>query len=153
MAAAAGGVNFVRFFFYAGNTISPSRKKALVALAYATARDQQLAPKAILIRSDMHDTTTAGGQHVKDPKGWHGTFRSTGNSTWRRMDTQMAKRTSSSRRQPIPRRRRTVLLAVGQDLGRSFGHLSISLRNTRTALLVIRTFLNKIKSWKGVSKR
>lgn len=48
--AAKGGVNFVRYFFYAGNTISADRKKALVALAYATARDQQLAPKAILIR-------------------------------------------------------------------------------------------------------
>ncbi|OJD23310.1 hypothetical protein ACJ73_05334 [Blastomyces percursus] len=68
------GVNFVRYFFYAGNTISSSRKKTLVALAYATARDQKLAPKAILIRSDMHDTTTVEGKHVKDPKGWHGTF-------------------------------------------------------------------------------
>ncbi|KAF7182863.1 hypothetical protein CNMCM7691_002607 [Aspergillus felis] len=74
MAAAKGGVNFVRYFFYAGNTISPDRKKALVALAYATARDQQLAPKAILIRSDVHDTTTIDGKHAKDPKGWHGTF-------------------------------------------------------------------------------
>lgn len=49
--AARGGINFVKYFFYTGNTIAPDRKKALVALAYATARDQQLAPKAILIRS------------------------------------------------------------------------------------------------------
>lgn len=48
--AARGGINFVKYFFYAGNTIAPDRKKVLVALAYATARDQQLAPKAILIR-------------------------------------------------------------------------------------------------------
>nr|KMM72271.1 hypothetical protein CPAG_08568 [Coccidioides posadasii RMSCC 3488] len=58
--------------------MSASRKKALVALAYATARDQKLAPKAILIRlcirSDVHDTTTVAGKHVKDTKGWHGTF-------------------------------------------------------------------------------
>ncbi|KAK2801135.1 hypothetical protein FQN50_007864 [Emmonsiellopsis sp. PD_5] len=74
MAAAATGVNFVRFFFYANNTISPSRKSALVALAYATARDQKLAPKAVLVRSDVHDTTTVEGRHAKDPKGWHCTF-------------------------------------------------------------------------------
>lgn len=48
--AAKGGVNFVKYFFYAGNTISADRQKALVSLAYATARDQQLAPEAILIR-------------------------------------------------------------------------------------------------------
>lgn len=50
MAAARGGVNFVRIYFYGGNTISAERKRSLVALAYATARDQLLAPKAILIR-------------------------------------------------------------------------------------------------------
>ncbi|THC97155.1 hypothetical protein EYZ11_003370 [Aspergillus tanneri] len=50
------------------------RKKALVALAYATARDQMLALKAILICSDVRDTTTIEGKHAKDPKGWHGTF-------------------------------------------------------------------------------
>ncbi|KAL2369196.1 hypothetical protein RJ035_005401 [Blastomyces gilchristii] len=72
--ATRGGANFVRYFFYAGNTISSSQKKTLIALAYATARDQKLAPKAILIQSDMHDTTTVEGKHVKDPKGWHGTF-------------------------------------------------------------------------------
>lgn len=50
MAAAQGGVNFVKIFFYDGNTISAARKQALVALAYATARNRLLAPKAILIR-------------------------------------------------------------------------------------------------------
>jgi hypothetical protein len=48
--ASKGGVNFVKFFFYVGNTISTERKQKLVALAYATARDQQVAPTAILIR-------------------------------------------------------------------------------------------------------
>ncbi|KAK2800031.1 hypothetical protein FQN50_008270 [Emmonsiellopsis sp. PD_5] len=74
MAAAGGGVNFVRIFFYDGNTISPARKKSLVALAYATARAQVLAPKAILIRADLHRTTKIDGKYVQDPKGWHGTF-------------------------------------------------------------------------------
>ncbi|OOO11949.1 hypothetical protein OAory_01084190 [Aspergillus oryzae] len=50
MAAVQEGVNFVRIFFYAKNTISAKRKKALVGLAYQTARDQLLAPKEILIR-------------------------------------------------------------------------------------------------------
>lgn len=51
MAAARGGANFVRFYFYAGNTISAARKEKLVALAYSTVRDQKLAAKAILNRS------------------------------------------------------------------------------------------------------
>ncbi|KAB8276401.1 hypothetical protein BDV30DRAFT_235852 [Aspergillus minisclerotigenes] len=74
MAAVQEGVNFVRIFFYAKNTISAKRKKALVALAYQTARDQLLAPKKILIRSDLHGTTSIKGRRIKDPKGWHGTF-------------------------------------------------------------------------------
>ncbi|GLA50036.1 hypothetical protein AnigIFM63604_006052 [Aspergillus niger] len=74
MDAARGGVNFVRIFFYAGSAISIERKRALVALAYVTARDQLLAPKAILIRADLHKTTSNKGRHVIDPKGWHGTF-------------------------------------------------------------------------------
>jgi hypothetical protein len=48
--ASASGANLVRYFFYAGNTISKQRKQSLIALAYATARDQKLAPRAILIR-------------------------------------------------------------------------------------------------------
>ena len=48
--ASASGANFVKYFFYAGNTISKQRKQSLVALAYATAQDKQLAPQAILIR-------------------------------------------------------------------------------------------------------
>lgn len=51
MAAARGGANFMRFYFYAGNMISALWKEKLVALAYSTAQDQKLAPTAILIRS------------------------------------------------------------------------------------------------------
>ena len=51
MAAARGGANFVRFYFYAGNMISVLWKEKLVALAYSTAWDQKLAPKVILIWS------------------------------------------------------------------------------------------------------
>jgi hypothetical protein len=50
MATGAGGVNLVRYFFYAGNTIKKQCKQELVTLTYATARDQQLCPKEILIR-------------------------------------------------------------------------------------------------------
>ncbi|PYI30887.1 hypothetical protein BP00DRAFT_475895 [Aspergillus indologenus CBS 114.80] len=74
MAAAQGGINMVRYFFYGGTNIGSRRKNALVALAYATARDLELAPKAVLIRSELHKTTSMGGKHVEDPKGWHGTF-------------------------------------------------------------------------------
>lgn len=49
MTSASGG-NFVKYFFYVGNTISKQRKEALVALVYLTARDQKLAPTAILVR-------------------------------------------------------------------------------------------------------
>ncbi|KAL6709555.1 hypothetical protein ACN47E_001490 [Coniothyrium glycines] len=72
--ASASGVNFVRFFFYTDNSISIARKQALVALAYATARDQLLMPKAILIRADIHNSTIINGKRQKDPNGWHGTF-------------------------------------------------------------------------------
>lgn len=48
--AARGGIHFVRYYFYAGNTIDPVIKEKLVGLAYATARDKTLAPTAILIR-------------------------------------------------------------------------------------------------------
>lgn len=51
MAAARGEANFMKFYFYAGNTISATWKEKLVALAYSTAWDQKLVPKAILIQS------------------------------------------------------------------------------------------------------
>ncbi|ODA83066.1 hypothetical protein RJ55_01575 [Drechmeria coniospora] len=72
--ASVTGANLVRYFFYLGNGIKADRKKALVALAYATARDQKLAPKMISIRADLHNTTSINGKHDADPRGWHGTF-------------------------------------------------------------------------------
>ncbi|QSS49027.1 hypothetical protein I7I53_09274 [Histoplasma capsulatum var. duboisii H88] len=113
MAAAGGGVNFVRYFFYAGNKISSSRKKTLVALAYATARDQILAPKAILIQLVLfsflqvseNPTCTilppSKANMSKIPKAGMApspskpTIRLSGNSMWHRMGTRMTKRTSS----------------------------------------------------------
>ncbi|PVH93026.1 hypothetical protein DM02DRAFT_542361 [Periconia macrospinosa] len=68
------GVNLVRFFFYRGMTISAERQQKLVGLAYATAQSQGIAPTAILIRADIHDTTVVNGKRIKDPKGFHGTF-------------------------------------------------------------------------------
>ncbi|KAJ5521272.1 hypothetical protein N7527_005387 [Penicillium freii] len=52
----------------------PDGAIAARAAQLLTARNQLLAPKAILIRSDMHNTTTNKGRHVIDTKGWHGTF-------------------------------------------------------------------------------
>ncbi|KAI0415332.1 hypothetical protein F5X98DRAFT_365280 [Xylaria grammica] len=72
--SATTGVNFVRFFFYAHNTISKPRKQALVALAYATARDQLLAPKEILIRADIHNNKEINNRGGQGLNGWHGTF-------------------------------------------------------------------------------
>jgi hypothetical protein len=43
-------INYCRIYFDGLATISEERRSALVDLAYATAQDQLLAPKAILIR-------------------------------------------------------------------------------------------------------
>ncbi|KAJ5929303.1 hypothetical protein N7454_007151 [Penicillium verhagenii] len=75
MAAFRGwGADLVRIFFYRGNTISDEHKQGLVALAFATARDQLVESKAILVRSDVHKSTINDGVHMIDPNGWHGTF-------------------------------------------------------------------------------
>ncbi|KAL3481024.1 hypothetical protein BJX99DRAFT_254005 [Aspergillus californicus] len=74
MDAARGGINMCRIFFYAGGSITEIRKRALIALAYATARDKLLAPKAILIRSDLHRTTTIDGKYVINPDGYYTTI-------------------------------------------------------------------------------
>ncbi|KXX76394.1 hypothetical protein MMYC01_207304 [Madurella mycetomatis] len=130
--ASASGVNFVRYFFYAGNTITKQRKQALVALAYATARDLQLAPKAILIRADIHDTTTFNGKYGKDPNGWHGTFAFKDNDQIRKevtlhlTDTQTGKRISFSERRCIPRKRWTLLEDEEAGL---YGQMRVNWRN------------------------
>ncbi|KAB8356534.1 hypothetical protein FH972_024117 [Carpinus fangiana] len=69
-------VNIVKYFFHKEFTGEPELRRQLVALAYQTARSQQLHPKAIFIRSVVHDTTSnpLTGKHEKDPKGWHVTL-------------------------------------------------------------------------------
>lgn len=70
--SAKDGANFVRYFFYRGTSRNPELRRQLVSLAYATAREQMLAPSKILIRSSLHRTTSvSGGRHAIDPKGWH----------------------------------------------------------------------------------
>ncbi|KGO75013.1 hypothetical protein PITC_032510 [Penicillium italicum] len=56
-------VNLVKFYFYKGMMPKdPELLKNMISLAYQTARDRRLYPKAILIR------------HQEDPNGWHVTF-------------------------------------------------------------------------------
>ncbi|KAK2754781.1 hypothetical protein FQN54_006674 [Arachnomyces sp. PD_36] len=61
--------NLVKFFVV-GN-IPTRRLPQLMALAYQTANDLHLHPKAVLIRSDIHNTTSIQGKYQKDPKGLH----------------------------------------------------------------------------------
>ncbi|EDP50770.1 hypothetical protein KXV70_001074 [Aspergillus fumigatus] len=68
-------VNLVKYYFYKGMMPKdPELLKNMVSLAYQTARDRKLYPKAILIRSGSHNTTTINGTHQEDPNGWHLTF-------------------------------------------------------------------------------
>ncbi|KAJ5642291.1 hypothetical protein N7490_006291 [Penicillium lividum] len=68
-------VNLVKYYFYKGKMPkNPKDLRDVVALAYQTARDMKLHPRAILIRSKHHKTTTINGQTGEDPKGWHLTF-------------------------------------------------------------------------------
>ncbi|KAK7428150.1 hypothetical protein QQZ08_005390 [Neonectria magnoliae] len=68
-------VNIVKYYFHKGNVPrDPERMRKLVALAYQTARDRQLYPKAVFIRSEVHDTTTINGVRQRDPRGLHVTF-------------------------------------------------------------------------------
>ncbi|PYI11410.1 hypothetical protein BO78DRAFT_457814 [Aspergillus sclerotiicarbonarius CBS 121057] len=68
-------VNMVKYYFYKGKMPSSLKElEDMVALAYQTARDMKLYPRAILIRSRHHKTTSINGKTKKDPKGWHLTF-------------------------------------------------------------------------------
>ncbi|PWY89709.1 hypothetical protein BO94DRAFT_44079 [Aspergillus sclerotioniger CBS 115572] len=65
-------VNVVKDYFYRGFTPkTEERARQLIALAYQTARDQKLYPRAILIRSEIHKTTSMSGMHQVDPLGYH----------------------------------------------------------------------------------
>ncbi|KAJ5188448.1 hypothetical protein N7472_007462 [Penicillium cf. griseofulvum] len=62
----------VKYYFYKGMLPkTEERKRQLIALAYQTARDRKLYPKAVLIRSEVHDTTSINGIRQKDPLGLH----------------------------------------------------------------------------------
>ncbi|KAI1427202.1 hypothetical protein F5Y12DRAFT_739182 [Xylaria sp. FL1777] len=68
-------VNFVRYFWYVANRPrSEDYMRQLIALAYQTATAQEIYPQEVLVRSDVHDTTTINGKRQKDPKGDHVTF-------------------------------------------------------------------------------
>ncbi|CAI7574126.1 unnamed protein product [Penicillium glandicola] len=68
-------INIVKYYFYEGMLpANPHRLQALIALAYQTARDRKLYPKAILIRSNEHSSTSQNGFHKPDPLGWHVTL-------------------------------------------------------------------------------
>ncbi|KFA70745.1 hypothetical protein S40288_09216 [Stachybotrys chartarum IBT 40288] len=68
-------INIVKYYFHAGQVPrSEARMRQLVALAYQTARDKQLYPKAVFVRSEVHSTTTINGKRRKDPRGDHVTF-------------------------------------------------------------------------------
>ncbi|KDB25301.1 hypothetical protein H109_02864 [Trichophyton interdigitale MR816] len=69
MASGKVGINLTRYFFYAGNAITAERKKALVALAYATSRTLQFAPKAILISIAFYAAVAEKGVDQLAPKG------------------------------------------------------------------------------------
>ncbi|KAM0278421.1 hypothetical protein ACHAQH_005176 [Verticillium albo-atrum] len=67
-------INVVKYYFYRLNRPADTRMRQLIALAYQTARDRELYPKAVFVRSEVHDTTTINGRRQKDPKGEHVTF-------------------------------------------------------------------------------
>ncbi|KAK8061437.1 hypothetical protein PG994_007803 [Apiospora phragmitis] len=65
-------INIVKYYFHSQQIPkTPERMHQLVALAYQTARDKQIYPRAVFIRSDLHDTTSINGVRQKDPKGLH----------------------------------------------------------------------------------
>ncbi|QUC22824.1 uncharacterized protein UV8b_07065 [Ustilaginoidea virens] len=68
-------INIVKYYFHRLNVPrTEERMRKLVALAYQSACEQQLYPKAILIRSEVHLTTTIEGERQPDPEGLHVTF-------------------------------------------------------------------------------
>ncbi|EJT79931.1 hypothetical protein GGTG_05013 [Gaeumannomyces tritici R3-111a-1] len=65
-------INIVKYYFY--KAIVPAKPELVsqyVALAYQTAKDRHIYPKAILIRSHLHRSTYVKGQRVSDPNGLH----------------------------------------------------------------------------------
>ncbi|POR37539.1 hypothetical protein TPAR_02266 [Tolypocladium paradoxum] len=68
-------INIVKYYFHKDHIPrTAERMHQLVALAYQTARDRQLYPRAVFIRSDLHATTSINGVRQQDPKGLHVTL-------------------------------------------------------------------------------
>ncbi|OHW96497.1 hypothetical protein CSPAE12_04846 [Colletotrichum incanum] len=68
-------VNIVKYYFHKDHVPKTAERiQQLVALAYQTARDKQLYPRAVFIRSELHDTTSINGIRQRDPKGLHVTL-------------------------------------------------------------------------------
>ncbi|KAF4456879.1 hypothetical protein F53441_1090 [Fusarium austroafricanum] len=68
-------VNVVKYYFHKANRpAKEARRLALIALAYQTARHQELYPKEVFIRSDVHYHSTIDGKRQKDPRGPHVTL-------------------------------------------------------------------------------
>ena len=60
-------IKLVKYYFYRGQLpTEPGRLQNLIRLAYQTARDRKLYPKAILIRSVMHILQCAVGFSLRD---------------------------------------------------------------------------------------
>ncbi|KAM7208131.1 hypothetical protein V8F20_001411 [Naviculisporaceae sp. PSN 640] len=71
----ASTINVVKYYFHARHVPkTQGRITQYIRLAYQTARDKELYPKAVFIRSEVHDTTIINGKPVKDPLGDHVTF-------------------------------------------------------------------------------
>ncbi|KAK0368385.1 hypothetical protein CLIM01_14261 [Colletotrichum limetticola] len=68
-------INIVKYYFHKANVPgTEARMRQLIALAYQTARDKELYPQAVFVRSEVHLTTTINGRRQKDPRGAHVTF-------------------------------------------------------------------------------
>ncbi|KAK2054172.1 hypothetical protein LY76DRAFT_629074 [Colletotrichum caudatum] len=65
-------VDIVKYYFHKDHVPKTAERiQQLVALAYQTARDKQLYPRAVFIRSELHDTTSINSIRERDPKGLH----------------------------------------------------------------------------------
>ncbi|KAK2763985.1 hypothetical protein FQN54_009604 [Arachnomyces sp. PD_36] len=59
-------------FYFLNRPTNAETMRQYIALAYQTAQDQKIYPRAVLVRSGIHGTTTVDGKpHQKDPKGDH----------------------------------------------------------------------------------
>ncbi|OJD11419.1 hypothetical protein AJ78_07815 [Emergomyces pasteurianus Ep9510] len=78
MAAAGGGVNFVRLVLFLcrqHDQFKPKKISSLPDLCHSSRPKPCSKGDSHSCESDMHDTYYhRRGKHVKDPQNWHGTF-------------------------------------------------------------------------------